>query len=313
MPIFRLEETDGDLSKAELIIAQETDLQLEEHLESWIENSPGALIPDETVLWIGRQTSARTEENVVFPDLLGIDAEGNLAVVELKRGKTPRETVAQLLEYAAWANELTEEQLHADAEEYLDGQSFQDAFRETFDIPESEEIPPLNRTMRLFIAAGEISRRVAAVCRFLRTAYGMDVSCLSVSTFQTEAGETLVSIEVKVGNEDPAPAKTRKRAASSSDRWSGDKPVREVVREAAHEFTGGDTEIEFTPTNLFEVILKKYPNFNRETVSGQLKAGCPNHPSQKHHSTKSEYYWRVGRGTFRLYDPDRDGADEAAS
>ena len=98
--------------------------------------------------------------------------------------------VAQLLEYAAWANELTEEQIHAHAEEYFDPkQSFQDAFREAFDIPDDEEIPPLNSAMRLFIAAGEIPPSVAAVCRFLRTAYGMDVSCLSVSTFQTEAAK----------------------------------------------------------------------------------------------------------------------------
>ena len=36
MPIFRL---DGD----KLIIAQETNLELEKHLENWLENSPLAL------------------------------------------------------------------------------------------------------------------------------------------------------------------------------------------------------------------------------------------------------------------------------
>lgn len=312
MPIYRLEKTDGDLSKAELIVAQETDLQLEEHLESWLENSPGALIPDEIVLWIGRQTSARAEENVVFPDLLGVDADGNLIVAELKRAKTPRDTVAQLLEYAAWANELTEEQIHAHAEEYV-GKPFQDAFREAFDIPDDEDIPPLNSAMRLFIAAGEILPSVAAVCRFLRTTYGMDVSCLSVSAFQTEGGETLVSIETTVGDEPPASAKPQKRTASSIDRWSGDKPVREVVREAAYEFTGGDKKKEFAPKELAEVIVKKYPNFKTSNVNAEIVAGCPNHPSQKYHSTKSEYYWRIGVGKYRLYDPERDGADETGA
>jgi hypothetical protein len=37
MPIFRL---DGD----KLIIAQETNLELEKHLEDWLENSPWAVI-----------------------------------------------------------------------------------------------------------------------------------------------------------------------------------------------------------------------------------------------------------------------------
>ncbi len=312
MPIFRLEKTDGDLSKAELIVAQETNLQLEQHLESWLENSPGALIPDEIVLWIARQTSARTEEHVVFPDLLGVDADGNLIVAELKRDKTPRETVAQLLEYAAWANELTEEQIHAHAEEYLE-RPFQDAFREAFDIPDAEEIPPLNSAMRLFIAAGEIPPSVAAVCRFLRTAYGMDVSCLSVSTFQTEAGEMLVSIESTVGNEPPAPSKTQKRSASPIERWSGDKLARDVILEAARELTGEDTEKEFTPSELLKFIRNEYPNFKTGTLHGQIAAGCPNSPSHAIHPVKNKYYWRVKRGTFRLYDPDRDGADEAAA
>ena len=43
MPIFRL---DGD----KLIIAQETNLELEKHLEDWLENSPWAVITDFTVL-----------------------------------------------------------------------------------------------------------------------------------------------------------------------------------------------------------------------------------------------------------------------
>jgi hypothetical protein len=33
--------------------------------------------------------------------LIGIDSAGDLLIVELKKGKTPREVVAQILEYAA--------------------------------------------------------------------------------------------------------------------------------------------------------------------------------------------------------------------
>ena len=168
MPIFRLE---GD----QLIIAQETDLELESHLEDWLENSPRALT-QEPLLWIGRQTSASVEDGTIFPDLLGVDAEGNLIIVELKRDEAPRKVVAQLLEYAAWANELSDAEIHGVAKTYFatrsgfQDETFDDAFRMVFDILETDELPRLNRVLRLFIVAGEIPTRIVQVCRFLRTA-----------------------------------------------------------------------------------------------------------------------------------------------
>ena len=87
MAIFRLERLEGDdMSKAALVIAQETNLELERYLEDWLENSPVALVQDEHILWIGRQTSAKDEDGTIYSDLLGVDAEGNLVIAELKRG-----------------------------------------------------------------------------------------------------------------------------------------------------------------------------------------------------------------------------------
>ena len=150
-------------------LLKETDIKLESHLESWLENSPWALVEGEPILWIGRQTSADVEESTIFPDLLGLDSEGNLVIVELKRGKAPREVVAQLLEYAAWAKELSDEQIYGIAETYFQTltkeTTFQDAFSETFE----DEMPALNRRLRLFVVAEEIPGTVSRVCRFLRT------------------------------------------------------------------------------------------------------------------------------------------------
>ena len=81
MAIFRLERSEGDdVSNAVLIIATETNLELERYLEDWLENSPVALVQDEYILWIGRQTSATDEDGTVYPDLLGVDVEGNLVI-----------------------------------------------------------------------------------------------------------------------------------------------------------------------------------------------------------------------------------------
>lgn len=65
MPIFRLNVEGDNLSTAELVIAQETNLQLECYLENWLENSPWVLIQDEIILWIRRQPSAADEEGLL--------------------------------------------------------------------------------------------------------------------------------------------------------------------------------------------------------------------------------------------------------
>ena len=198
MAIFILKNND-DPRNAELVIAKETDIKLEDHLESWLENNPWALVEGEPILWIDRQTSANVEESTIFPDLLGLDSEGNLVIVELKRGNTPREVVAQLLEYAAWANELSDEQIQEIARAYFQTTKKETTLQEAFGEIFEDEMPALNRRLRLFVVAGEILGRVLQVCRFLRTSHGMDINCLTVSTFQTESGEVLVNTESKVG------------------------------------------------------------------------------------------------------------------
>ena len=44
-------------------------------------------------------------------DVLAIDGDGNLAVIELKRNRTPREVVAQILDYGSWVRHLTTEEI----------------------------------------------------------------------------------------------------------------------------------------------------------------------------------------------------------
>ena len=306
MAIFRLKVEDDNLRNAELVIAKETDIELESHLESWLENSPWALVQEEPILWIGRQTSANVEESTIFPDLLGVDSEGNLVIVELKRSKAPREVVAQLLEYAAWAKELSDEEIHRITEAYFQTvekeRTLRDAFIEMFE----DEMSALNRKLRLFVVAEEIPSTVLRVCRFLRTSHDMDINCLAVSTFQTESGEVLVNTEAKVGDEDIVASKAARRNASSISRWSGDKPAREAVLEAVQELTGKDTNVEFAPKEVSMLILKKYPDFKADTVRGQLIAGCPNHASYHHHPGNHKHYWRIRSGIYRLYNPERD-------
>lgn len=310
MAIYRLEGK--ETSECKLIHAKETSLEYESHIEDWLENSPWALIQNETILWIDRQSSAKDEEGTIYPDLLGIDIDGNLLIVEFKRERAPRDVVAQLLEYAAWADELSNEEIHNIAENYFNkndlyqGKGLNDVFSEIYDLPENDVLPPLNRKLRLYIVAGEIPVRITGVCRYLRNSQGVDINCIEVSTFETETGERLVSMETKIGDENQIEMKTLRPDGTSTPRWTGDKGVREVVKDAVDEITKGDTTVEFTLKEVKARIQIKFPKFKISNVRPEITAGCVNHPSRHHHSVREDYYWRVSRGRYRLYDEKTD-------
>ncbi len=116
------------LNKDRLRLVEETPFaseRLEKHLEDWLEGSPDLL--GRELLIIGRQVSTTSGPL----DLLAIDALGVLQVIELKRDMLPREAVAQALDYAAWLNSTTQEEIIRIAEDYLKApldETFQDRF-----------------------------------------------------------------------------------------------------------------------------------------------------------------------------------------
>ena len=303
MAIFKLKSTNGNLIDAELVEASKKDLDLEKHLECWLEKSPWA-IAQEPLIWIGRQTTAVQDDSTIFPDLLGMDKDGNIVVVELKKGRAPREVIAQILEYAAWANNLSDESIFSMATEYLSQKCeagknrLEELFAEKF---ESDEFPSINQTQRLYIVAEEIPPRIASVCRFLRTSHGLDINCIEFSVFQTESGEILVNSERIVGQEEVVETKK-----GVGNRWSGEIPARQVVWEAVQEITKNDKSHIFSPKEVSQVVLKRFPTFNKSTVGCQIISDCVGHTSRHHYPGEVDRYWWVDKGRYRLFDPDND-------
>jgi RecB family endonuclease NucS len=74
-------------------IAQQK-LDVEYRLENWIRDDVGLVSND--LLVIGQQVPTAYGG---FIDLLAMDSMDNLVILELKRDKTPRDIVAQVLDY----------------------------------------------------------------------------------------------------------------------------------------------------------------------------------------------------------------------
>lgn len=133
-------------------------LASEQQLEDMIVAAP-EILSDEWML-IGRQ------ENTGFGgriDLLAIAPDGSLVLIEIKRDRTPREVVAQAIDYAAWVEKLDPEDIAAIYGRFAPNRSLGEDFRERFGQSLDEDT--LNQSHQIIIVAGsldESSERIVA-------------------------------------------------------------------------------------------------------------------------------------------------------
>lgn len=137
---------------------------LEKQLEQMIEADPTIL--GAPLLLIGRQvpTSYGT-----FIDLLAVDDEGRLHVLKLKRNRTARDVVAQVLDYGFWVVGLADPQVRDLYAAYRPGHALEQAWSEVFGGNPPDE---LNTQHRLTVVAGDVDPATERIVGYLA---GLDV------------------------------------------------------------------------------------------------------------------------------------------
>lgn len=131
----------------------------EERLEDLIEADPGIL--GQPLMLIGRQVITAHGKRV---DLLAIDGDGALHILELKKDKTPRDVIAQALDYGSWAQGLSHEDIVEVYAGYRPDQAIEVAFEDTFGVPLPEE---LNTGHWLTIVAADIDPESQRIVEYL--------------------------------------------------------------------------------------------------------------------------------------------------
>jgi hypothetical protein len=152
-------------------------IQLEARLEELIETD--VTILGEPLLLLGRQVATAYGKLI---DLLGVDADGTLHVLELKRDRTPREVVAQVLDYGSWVSGLTHDDILGLFTEYRPGEAFEQAFSARFGVSPPET---LNEHHRLTIVAGDIDPSTERIVEYLAT-YGVPVNVVFFRYFEDD-------------------------------------------------------------------------------------------------------------------------------
>lgn len=318
MGLYKLKKVNEDKESGILEKVKTDSIDYEKDFKNWLENSPSVLLDDDiesTVLWIGRQVNATVGDAGKYPDLIGIDSNGDLVIVELKKGKTPREVVAQILEYASWGASLNYDNLNSIAQSYysndkdLGGKSLAAIFQDVF-LPESEgEVNiQFNVNQKLYIVAEDISPIVKQVATHLRSRYKVDIYCMEYEVLKTQQGEFLISTEKILGYDEIRTNSINGKNTNINERWNEPVKIKTVISNAVSKVTGGKNNSIFTNGEIYNELIKEYPEIKKNTVGCQIIQDCVNHTSRKHYpSGQRDLYFRIDKGKFRLYDSEEDG------
>ena len=138
---------------------------------------------------------------------MGVDRQGDAVVIEIKRDKTPRDTLAQLLEYVSFVETLSYQDLQDIFAQHSgeEGSTLADQHRYHFKLGEGEAVA-FNKNQKLVIVAQDITREIAQTATFLRKK-GLDVLCLAFKYFKTQSGERVLVTDFVVGPEIRGPGK----------------------------------------------------------------------------------------------------------
>jgi hypothetical protein len=139
------------------------------------------VLSDEWML-IGRQEDTGFGGRI---DLLAIAPDASLVLIELKRNRTPRDVVAQALDYAGWVERLRAEDIAAIYARFAPGRSLTKEFRERFGQDLDEET--LNQSHQIIIVASSLDDSTERIIGYLSDRdVAINVLCFQVFTHGTE-------------------------------------------------------------------------------------------------------------------------------
>lgn len=157
-------------------VLMESSLVREQLLEEMIIAAP-SILSDEWML-IGRQEDTGFAGRI---DLLAIAPDSSLVLIELKRDRTPREVVAQALDYAGWVEKLGSEEIAAIYGRFAPGKSLANDFRQRFGQDLDEE--SLNQSHQIVIVAASLDDSTERIVAYLNERdIAINVLCFQIFT-----------------------------------------------------------------------------------------------------------------------------------
>lgn len=169
-------------------------------------------------LLIGRQVRTAFDKLI---DLLAIDANGTVIIIELKRDKTPREVVAQTIDYASWIASLGDSDI---VDIYLDfakrysrpHETLDEAFQGKFGIALSDV--SVNEQHQMVVVATKLDASTERIITYLNDYAHISINALFFAAFE-DGGNRYLSRAWMI---DPDESQERAITKGRKEPWNGE-------------------------------------------------------------------------------------------
>lgn len=189
-------------------------LPSENALEAMIVKDP-RILSSEWML-IGRQEVTSFGGRI---DLLAIAPDGSLVLIELKRDRTPREIVAQALDYAYWVEQLTAEKIAQIYHRYSNGGNLDEAFVKRFGSELEEDA--LNASHQIIVVAAELDDSTERIVSYL-SARDIAINVAFFQVFQQGEQQLLSRAWLLDPGETQANVAVSTTAKGDKEPWNGE-------------------------------------------------------------------------------------------
>ena len=189
-------------------------LASEQKLEEMIVND-SRILSSEWML-IGRQESTNHGGRI---DLLAIAPDGSLILIELKRDRTPREIIAQALDYASWVEGLTSEKIAQIYQRFSGGKNLDEAFHQRFGAELDEEA--LNQSHQIIIVAAELDPATERIVGYLN-AHDIAINMVFFQVFQQGQDQLLSRAWLIDPGETQANVASTTKSKGDKEPWNGE-------------------------------------------------------------------------------------------
>ena len=195
--MFKIDLKKKKLTEVDETNLEERNLQERNDLQQWIKSNPAILAQhfDTDIKIISEEFDEFDVSDRL--DLLGIDPDGNLIIIELKRKDSGSRTDIQGLKYASYCSTLTPQRIVEIYQKYITKNNLSisplediSKFISKDSDPDESNLTKLNSGQRIILVAQIFDPRVKSVVAWLGD-QGIDISCVQFRVLEDTENKTL--------------------------------------------------------------------------------------------------------------------------